>query len=156
MIEIIVNAQLEIPDPSGQLVPLAENALRIASPGLNCDMSVAITTDDEIQILNLQYRKIDRPTDVLSFESEEVDPESGIRYLGDIIISYQRAQQQAEIAGHSTINELSLLLVHGILHLLGFDHDTSERRSTMWELQDRILVQNGVHLEKISGDEEDE
>lgn len=156
MIEIIVNDELKIPDPTGELTPLAESALRIASPELVCDMSVAITTDEEIHQLNLQYRKIDRPTDVLSFESDEQDPESGIRYLGDIAISYPRAQQQAENAGHSTLNELSLLLVHGILHLLGYNHDSPERKSMMWQLQDQILALNGVHLNKISGDQDDE
>lgn len=156
MIEIIVNDELELSGLTDALVPLAENALHIASPELICDLSVVITTDEEIHQLNKHYRKIDRPTDVLSFESDEVDPESGIRYLGDIAISFPRAQQQAENAGHSTLNEISLLLVHGILHLLGYDHDSPETKKQMWEFQDRILAQNGVHLNKISGDVDDE
>lgn len=156
MIEIIVNEYLEFPESNDALITVAKDAVQTLQPGLQCDLSVVITTDPDIRQLNLQYRNVDRPTDVLSFESEEVDPESGVRYLGDIVISYPRALQQAENAGHSTLNELSLLLVHGILHLSGYDHDTPERKSIMWKLQDQILSHNGIKLNKISGDEENE
>ena len=156
MIEILVNNDLHIDDPTSELTMVAENALSTARPELTCDFSVNLTTDSEIQHFNFQYRNVDRPTDVLAFESDEVDPESGIRYLGDIVISYPRALQQAADAGHPVLSEIKLLLVHGILHLLGYDHDTPEHKSQMWTLQAKILEQNRVLLKKISGDEEDE
>ena len=156
MIDILVNDDLEIPDYSEELTKVAQDTLQIVQPDLICDVSIALTTDEDIQQLNAQFRGIDRPTDVLSFESDETDPVSGLRYLGDIVISYPRALQQALEAGHPVNNELMLLTAHGVLHLLGYDHDTPDSKKTMWSLQDQVLSSNHVHLNKISGDEENE
>jgi probable rRNA maturation factor len=156
VIEILVNEDLGTFEPKDDLEKLAVNVLKSLQPNLNSDLTVVITTDDEIRQLNAQYRATDRATDVLSFESDETDPESGVRYLGDIVISYPRALQQASDAGHSVHAELSLLLVHGILHLLGYDHDTPEAKAAMWKIQGQLLTGNGVHINKISGDEDDD
>lgn len=156
MIEILANDALEIPDYSEELTQIASDALHTLAPDLVCDLTIALTSDEDIQQLNAQFRNIDRPTDVLSFESDELDPLSGVRYLGDIVISYARALQQSSDAGHSVNDELKLLTVHGILHLLGYDHHTPAAKSQMWQLQGQILKQNDVHLKKISGDEESE
>lgn len=156
MIDLLVNDALEIPDYSEELARIAQDTLTLVQPDLICDISVALTTDEDIQQLNAQFRGIDRPTDVLSFESDETDPESGIRYLGDIVISYPRALQQALEAGHPVNNELMLLTAHGVLHLLGYDHATPDAKKTMWSLQDLVLRKNHVHLNKISGDSENE
>jgi len=89
---------------------------------------------------------IDAPTDVLSFNVDEIDPETGNYYLGDIIISYQKANEQAVTAGHEIQSELSLLIIHGVLHLLGMDHDTPESQEPMWKIQDQILSDMGLNL----------
>ena len=110
------------------------------------DLSIAIEGDDALQALNRQYRQIDAPTDVLSFESDETDPDTGNRYLGDIIISLPRAEAQAAAAGHTVEVELQLLVVHGVLHLLGHDHGEEEEKARMWAAQRAALDQLGCVL----------
>ena len=156
MIDILIDDSLEIADFSEELENVGLSVLHTLQPELDCDLTIAITTDDEIQHLNSQFRGIDLPTDVLSFSSDELDPASGVRYLGDIVISFNRASIQAASAGHPVLDELKLLVIHGILHLLGYDHDTPETKSKMWAIQDQLLEQNQVHLNKISGDDENE
>lgn len=92
------------------------------------EVSVYVTTAAEIHQLNREYRQIDKPTDVLSFADDGADspfvaPPDMPRYLGDIAISWQHVQQQAHEYGHSEARELAFLTVHGVLHLLGFDHE---------------------------------
>jgi len=86
---------------------------------------------------------IDAPTDVLSFSDGDLDPETGAPYLGDILISVERAQAQARSAGHTLQEELTLLVVHGVLHLLGHDHAEPEQKARMWSLQAEILTDLG-------------
>ena len=106
-------------------------------------LSVVITDDEAMRELNRQFRDVDAPTDVLAFGSgEEGDfvtaPEEPA-YLGDVIISYPRAVAQAEEYGHSVDRELALLTVHGLLHLLGYDHVAEAERTEMWSRQNEIL-----------------
>jgi probable rRNA maturation factor len=110
----------------------------------NLSLCVVVTDDIEIQSLNQQFRDIDAPTDVLSFGQEPtahvfVTPAKEPPYLGDVILSFPRAQEQAVEQGHSTDSEVALLIVHGILHLMGYDHVTLEERDRMWAKQDVIL-----------------
>ena len=96
----------------------------------NGEVSVTLTNNEYIHTLNKQYRGIDRPTDVLSFalnESEEPDVEDGpdVNVLGDLVISVERAKEQAADYGHSVKREIAFLTVHGMLHLLGYDHERS-------------------------------
>ncbi len=113
--------------------------------------SITIVIDDDttLQKLNAQYAGINKPTDVLSFELNEKDPETGITYLGDIVISFPRASEQARVAGHSIMNELILLLIHGILHLAGYDHVSENDRKHMWSLQHKLLCDLGLGAIKI-------
>ena len=90
-------------------------------------VSVVITDNDTVRQLNYQYRGIDTPTDVLSFEDIPVSDFPGDesqKHLGDIIIAYPVAESQASAAGHTALEEVTLLAVHGTLHVLGFDHET--------------------------------
>ena len=87
---------------------------------------------------------MDAPTDVLSFPASETDPESGITYLGDILVSVPRAHQQAIAAGHSLESEVQLLVVHGILHLMGHDHADADEKARMWQAQAEILAGLGL------------
>jgi probable rRNA maturation factor len=103
-----------------------------------------ITDDQHLHQLNKQFRDVDAPTDVLSFPAGHVDPENGTRYLGDILISFPRAESQASAADHSFMEELQLLVVHGILHLLGYDHASEDEKERMWLAQAEILGQLGI------------
>lgn len=105
----------------------------------DCDLSVVIGNNTEIHQLNREYRHIDAPTDVLSFVYDMLDPETGTRYLGDIIISAEKVFEQADQAGHSSQYEACTLVVHGILHLLGYDHVELADEAVMFPLQEKIL-----------------
>ena len=115
-------------------------------------ISILICDENYIQNLNNSYRGINQPTDVLSFTADIQLPESEDLYLGDIAISFPTAVNQAEKAGHPIENELVLLTVHGILHLLGYDHMTEEDEKVMWKTQRRIFDYLGYHIDLLSGD----
>jgi len=107
---------------------------------MDVDITIILTDDAQIHELNKQYRGIDAPTDVLSFPSGDTDPDSNRLYLGDVVISYPRAQAQAEAGGHLVEAELQLLVVHGVLHLTGYDHVEGQGKSRMRAAQAEILV----------------
>ena len=154
MPEDAVQAQVDVqisPDyaeavPAERLQAVARAALRAegrtgAGPA---ELTLVITDDGEIQVLNRDFLGYDTPTDVLAFAALEdagpfvPAPEAG-GYLGDVIISYPRAMAQAQERGHSPEQELDLLVVHGILHLLGYDHADDEGKAAMWARQETIL-----------------
>ena len=110
-------------------------------------LSVRITDDEELQSLNLKYRGIDKPTDVLSFPTDFTDPDLEGRYLGDVVISHSRAEEQAQWRGHKIEEELQLLIVHGVLHLLGYDHGDKKEKKELWSLQSSILEKLGLDIE---------
>jgi probable rRNA maturation factor len=116
-------------------------------------LTVLLTDDHYIRKLNFQYRGIDKPTDVLSFQNEEDFSGYDEKYLGDIIVSIPTAEVQSSEAGHPIKNELSLLVIHGVLHLLGYDHDSSENKRVMWALQEKVLSRLGIQMSHFSGDE---
>jgi probable rRNA maturation factor len=115
----------------------------------DADMTIVLTDDEQLQELNRDYLGIDAPTDVLSFPAAEADPETGVPYLGDILISIPRARQQAESAGHSVEAEVQLLVVHGTLHLLGHDHAEVEEKARMWKAQAEVMSKLGLSHIKI-------
>lgn len=106
-------------------------------------LTLVITDDEQIRALNRQFNETDRPTDVLAFSSREgtdfISPDEEDLYLGDVIISYPTALAQATEHGHPVEEELALLIVHGCLHLLGYDHATEDERERMWLRQEAIL-----------------
>jgi len=134
-----------------QLQNAVITTLKTSSPNSpnDCSVAISVTGTDAVQQLNAQYRGVDKPTDVLSFENTpdpdfpDADPEMA-NYLGDIIIAYPVAQIQARTAGHSVMAEVTLLVVHGTLHLLGFDHDTPANKKKMWLAQQQIMTQLGL------------
>ena len=125
----VARAVLQAEDPTG------------AGPS---ELTLVLTDDAGIQSLNRDFLGNDLPTDVLAFPALGdsgpfvAAPEAG-GYLGDVIVSYPRAAAQAQERGHSPKQELNLLIVHGILHLLGYDHVDDESKSAMWARQDAIL-----------------
>jgi probable rRNA maturation factor len=151
---IFVQIAESIESPASALPPVslleqtAEETLRYSNADPQAELSIVITDDAQLQQLNRDFLGIDAPTDVLSFPAEEIDPDSGAPYLGDIIISLPRAQLQAAAAGHPPEGELQLLVVHGVLHLLGHDHAEEQEKARMWAAQAAVLkrLNSAVHL----------
>ncbi len=118
-------------------------------------LTIVVTSDEAVQQLNRDYRGVDAPTDVLSFaaqESSDEEPELVLppevaaelaAYLGDIVIAYPYAARQAVRFGNSAAAELRLLTVHGVLHLLGYDHATPAEEAAMWAIQEQVLAAFG-------------
>jgi probable rRNA maturation factor len=122
----------------------AAHTLAHANVSEQVDVTIVLGDDRLLHALNLQYLGVDAPTDVLSFPAEHIDPTPRVPYLGDVLISIPRAQAQAEAGGHKLEDELRLLVVHGVLHLLGFDHLEDEEKQKMQTAQDRVLKELGV------------
>ena len=117
----------------------------LASEGRDGDLTILVDTPDRIQTLNRDFRNVDAVTDVLTFPAWEGEISlSADGYLGDIMICYERAKEQAANYGHSLKRELSFLAVHGVLHLLGYDHMTEADERVMREKQTAILESIGV------------
>lgn len=132
------------------------------------ELSIVITDDETIKALNQQYLGINTPTDVLSFANQDeslpfISPISGQTstfvdgsafqhppYLGDIIISQPTALRQAEESGHQMMEEIVLLAIHGLLHLLGYAHYTPEQKKIMWQQQSALLRLAGLSHVKPS------
>ena len=113
------------------------------------EVSVTLTDNAHIHVINRKYRGVDRPTDVISFafnESEEPEVVGGIsvNMLGDLIISLERAEEQAADYGHSVRREVAFLTVHGMLHLLGYDHMEDEEREEMEAEQRFVMDKLGI------------
>jgi probable rRNA maturation factor len=102
----------------------------------DAELSLALVNNRQIRRLNARYRKKDRATDVLSFPAEDLSA-MGVRLLGDVVISVERARSQAKERGKTLEEELDTLLIHGILHLLGYDHERSERDAEIMERLER-------------------
>ncbi|MGE4518504.1 MAG: rRNA maturation RNase YbeY [Desulfobacteraceae bacterium] len=116
----------------------------------NCEISIVITDDSDIREINSSYRNIDRPTNVLSFPMDDenmIIP--GIRILGDLVISEDTAQREADSAGITLDQRLSQLLVHGILHLFGYDHETGdedEKKMTQKSIELMALLEKDKNI----------
>ncbi len=134
-------------------------ALEAEGVTIPCGVDVLLTTDEGIREINLEQRQIDKATDVLSFPmleltpgtppdgtgEDELDPETGLCPLGDMVISVERAEAQAQEFGHSIQRELAYLAVHSVLHLLGYDHlDEGTQKAQMRAREEAILEDLGV------------
>jgi probable rRNA maturation factor len=135
---------------------VAKACLLRTGRGTHYEISLTLVDDSTIHRLNQKYRGVDRPTDVLSFAFEEGEtlalPGAALPMLGEIVISAERAQAQAQTYGHSFRREMAFLMAHGMLHLLGYDHQTEEERSIMEALQRQILSVLGIHRETREGE----
>ncbi len=143
----VSSAAGRLPVPSAVIQRAARLALKHESA--RGDVSIVLSDDEHVRALNRDFLGIDAATDVLSFPAAETDPQSGRRYLGDIIISVPRASEQAQAAGHPLAAEVQLLVVHGVLHLLGHDHAKPAGKSRMWAAQAAILDALGIGDIKI-------
>lgn len=140
----MIHIEAEFPFPEDLLERTVHAAFTHESESLDSELSIVLTDDARLRELNRDYLGIDAPTDVLSFPASETDPETGARYIGDILISIPRAQEQANAAGHPLESEVQLLVVHGVLHLLGHDHADAEEKARMWKTQAEILERLGL------------
>ncbi|MEJ6574742.1 MAG: rRNA maturation RNase YbeY [Actinomycetes bacterium] len=143
---------IEIANNSGiacnedEIVDVAAFALDKFGIHPDSDLGIMLVDEDEITKLHVQWMNLPGPTDVLSFPMDEMKPFSasdGPGIIGDIVICPQFAGKQ--VLNHSTAEEISLLTVHGVLHLLGFDHAREEEHKVMFELQDRTLAEWREH-----------
>lgn len=131
-------------------------AAKVGEFGENVEVSIMLTDNENIRELNRDHRGIDRATDVLSFPLIEFDvdrraiedtvdeSENGEIMLGDIVISLERAAEQAEEYGHSLLREVGFLTVHSMLHLYGYDHMDEDEEREMFSLQEKILEEMGL------------
>lgn len=134
-----------------------ENCIRLSAKaaleGKKGGITFILCNDEFIHQYNKQFREVDRATDVLSFPSDEIDPETSEPYFGDVIISIEHAQAQADEAQHPLTDEVAMLAVHGVLHLLGYDHSTTAEKTEMWAKQRALLASLGIVMDSFSGDE---
>lgn len=137
-----------------RLEQAAVTALQHLNRAKDCAVTIVVTDNPTIRELNRQFRGIDAATDVLSFENVAGPdfPPFDQRYLGDIIIAYPQAEAQALARGHTAMEELALLAVHGLLHLAGYNHDTPARKQEMWAVQQEIMGRLGLaHIQPTEG-----
>lgn len=137
-----------------ELNRVCETVLQMEECNFDAEISFTITDNEGIREINRDYRDIDRVTDVLSFpmiefEDEEIDAEfeteNGMVVLGDIVISIERAEEQAKELNHSLRRELAFLVAHSMLHLLGYDHvDNPEGERVMIKKQNTVLNDLGL------------
>ena len=126
---------------------IAQTVLKAEEVAPLYEVSLVFTDSETVRRLNRDYRGVDEPTDVLAFymlSQNEADssfalPPDGVTRLGEVIISYPQAVEQASEQGHSSERELALLIIHGILHLLGYDHEETEEESKMRERERKLL-----------------
>ena len=144
MIFLQVDDEFQSALPEKRLEQAALETLRQAQAPKAADLTIVLTGDETLQSLNLEFMGIDAPTDVLSFPADLIDPDTGQRYLGDVLISVPRAQAQAPENGQSLQDEILLLAVHGVLHLLGYDHAEPAEKEQMWARQSSVLRQLGA------------
>ena len=160
-IEIEYEAEKKLDLPYEKIIrDVIEEAMDYEGCSYEAEGSVVLTDNPSIQEINRDYRQIDRPTDVLSFpmvdyerpadfcglEEQAEDyfnPETGELMLGDIIVSVDKVEEQAEKYGHSQARELAFLVAHSMLHLFGYDHMEEEERLVMERKQAEILERRG-------------
>lgn len=148
-INVSIEPKLNVSLDENWLQKIAIETLKAEGITSSAEMGLVITDSKTIQKLNRTYRDEDQPTDVLAFHmipgiSQELEqpfvrPPDGINHLGEVMISYPQAVKQAQEQGHSMARELALLIVHGILHLLGYDHELPDEEKQMKAKENAIM-----------------
>ncbi len=160
------DTDLRLDFPADEVIrQVVETAAAQESFPVQFELSVTLTDNDRIWQINRQYRGVDRPTDVLSFPALQfpsagdfsrvisdkerspedfIDPETGLLILGDIVISLEKVEEQAEEYGHSRKRELAFLTAHSMMHLFGYDHMEDAEREVMEKHQEAVLEKLGI------------
>jgi probable rRNA maturation factor len=123
---------------------VARECLKLEGKGLNFEVSVSFVDNEEIQKLNRDYRNVDSPTDVLSFPMDAEETDLYIPLLGDIVISAERALEQATEFGHSFLREVAYLAAHSMFHLMGYDHMNVEEKKIMRQKEKEVMKILGI------------
>ena len=132
------------PETAALVKKAAAAALRAEGVDEPCEIGVTLTNDKGIHGINCEQRGVDRPTDVLSFPIDEMDYDTNRRYLGDMVLSLERAEAQGEEYGGGFAHEVQYLTVHSVLHLLGYDHlDEGEEKAKMRAREKAIMKELG-------------
>ena len=132
------------PETAALVKKAATAALRAEGVDEPCEIGVTLTNDEGIHAINREQRGVDRPTDVLSFPIDEMDYDTNRRYLGDMVLSLERAEAQGEEYGGGFAHEVQYLTVHSVLHLLGYDHlDEGEKKAKMRAREKAIMKELG-------------
>lgn len=139
------------PADAARLAAAAAAVLSAHGAPPDAALTAVLTSDEAVAALNAQYRGIDAPTDVLSFPAAAppVSIPDEPPYLGDLVIAYPYTAAQAQALGHRLDDSLALLVVHGTLHLLGYDHDSADNRAVMWAAQARALDALNISTEIV-------
>ncbi len=154
----ITDEQKKIKLPTGTRLLIRKSCiatLKLEGFEDSAEVNVTLVNDEMIKEMNTKFRKIESSTDVLSFPLGEngvydVNPETGAKMLGDIVISVEHAYAQADLYGHGLEREIAFLTVHSMLHLLGYDHEKGGLEKTvMREKEERVLDALGLALNKI-------
>ncbi len=156
-IDIQVDEQFAAAVDLGEIKRQVARTLSTVAPKEPAALTIVITDDATIQHLNHRYLGVDAPTDVLAFSHGEgaamPDLDAGPRYLGDVVVSYERALAQATEYDEPPPRELSRLIIHGTLHLLGYDDQHEADREEMWEVQEQLLARSGAASASSSSSE---
>ena len=136
---IHIDTQKALPIDPALLETAARQTVDYTNHDPQAGLTLVIGDHSLLQHYNQQYRGVDAPTDVLSFPADYTDPDTHEQYLGDVLISLPAAQKQAEAGGHTLTEELQLLVVHGVLHLLGYDHGEPDETRRMQAAQDAVM-----------------
>ncbi len=147
-IDVLIDEGVEVPFGVDWLRGVAGQVLASQNVGADVELGLVIAGQDRVQELNREYRGRDEPTDVLAFSTVEetgadsppfISPPDGLLHLGEVIISYPQAVMQAEEHRHPLKREIAILIIHGVLHLLGYDHEEPERERQMRAREAEIL-----------------
>lgn len=147
-INVLIDEGVEADLTSGWLEGIARRVLEALGAGAQVELGLVIATGERVRQLNRDYRGRDEPTDVLAFSAREekgagqppfVQPPDGVIHLGEVIIAYPQAERQAEEHHHSLKRELAILIIHGVLHLLGYEHDKADEGLQMRAREAELL-----------------
>ena len=151
-VNVLIDDELKVKLDIGWLRGVAEQVLLALGAGANAELGLFIATGERVKRLNRDYLGRDEPTDVLAFSAREeigadhppfVPPPDGVLHLGEVIIAYPQAVKQAEEYKHSVKREIAVLVIHGVLHLLGYEHDTPELELKMRAREKEVMSHIG-------------
>lgn len=144
------------PELARAVAQAAHEALAYRAAPDGTALTILLSDDATLRDLNRRYRGEDWATDVLSFPAGEPQPGDAAEYLGDIAVSVETAERQAASKRHSAVAELQLLAIHGVLHLLGYDHLDAETKTVMWAEQAAVLSKLGLETIQPTEDGHDD
>jgi probable rRNA maturation factor len=145
-IHLLNENKYDYPDDIDDVI---ETTLTVLNQDKKISVNINLVDEQEISELNKQFRDYSEPTDVLSFEAGVIDPETGNKILGDIVICIPFVEKQSTLLQNNLNNEIRLMIIHGMLHLLGYNHDDEHSKSIMWGDQNKILEKLQIELNNI-------